>query len=314
LSEEDLAFEEIRDTVQASLDSKRAAFPRFEDDPFPVLSSLGMETRGGFTNAADICFGRDPAARHSQVRLRAFAFETDKGGDFVDQQVFSGPIVQMIEQAVAFIRGSVAVTAEFLDDRLRRLDRSIYPHDIVREGLVNALAHRDYASFSGGVTIEVYPARVEIWNSGTLPDGWNAQRLRSPHPSLPSNPDIAQILYIRGFMERIGRGTLRMIQTCREEGLPAPQWRVDNDGITLTLFSRASRFAPEVNLNDRQRNLLAELSNGDQITVKSYHIGFAQDIGERQARRDLQMLADADLLRREGRRSTTRYVRTNRKV
>ena len=115
-------------------------------------------------------------------------------------------------------------------------------------------------------------------------------------------------------MERIGRGTLKMIQTCREEGLPAPQWRVDNDGVTLTLFSRASRFAPEVNLNDRQRDLLAKLKTDEPITVRSYYTHFAQGVSERQARRDLQTLADADILRKDGRGPSTRYVRTDRKV
>lgn len=313
LSEEDLVSEELRLTVRSGQDYRRAALPEFDEDPFPVLSALGMTTSGSFTNAAGICFGRNPAVRYPQARVRAFAFETDRGGDFVDQRTFSGPVAQVLEQAVAFIRERAPVTAEFQEDRLRRLDRAAYPTDVVREGLVNALAHRDYASFTGGVTIEVYPARVEIWNAGTLPDGWDARRLRGPHPSLPSNPDIAHVLYLRGFMERVGRGTLKMIQTCREEGLPAPQWRVD-DGVTLTLFSRASRFAPEVNLNDRQRDLLVELSAGEDITVRTYHIHFAQDVSERQARRDFQMLVDADLLRREGRGPTTHYVRTDREA
>ena len=41
-------------------------------------------------------------------------------------------------------------------------------------------------------------------------------------------------------MERVGRGTLRLIAACREAGLPTPTWEVGGDGVTLTLHSRAS--------------------------------------------------------------------------
>jgi ATP-dependent DNA helicase RecG len=156
--------------------------------------------------------------------------------------------------------------------------------------LVNALAHRDYASFSSGATVLVYPAHVKIWNSGRLPLGWRADKLRMPHASIPANPDIAHFLYIRSYMERIGRGTNKMIETCREMGLPAPAWAVDEDGITLTLHSRASIEAPELNLNKRQNRLLAELNPGSSITLSDYLKRFADDVGDRQARRDLKEL------------------------
>jgi ATP-dependent DNA helicase RecG len=58
---------------------------------------------------------------------------------------------------------------------------------------------RDYC-----LDLQIYPDRVEIWNSGKLPQGWSKDKLRHNHPSLPSNPDIAQFLYLRNLMERIG--------------------------------------------------------------------------------------------------------------
>ncbi|OZC01190.1 ATP-binding protein [Rubricoccus marinus] len=313
LNDDDLDLDEIRRTVRSAADLQRANLPSVDgEDPERTLAALGMATRGALTNAADVCFGRDPAIRHPQVRVRAFAYESDRAGDFVDHQTFSGPIVQVIERAAAFIRERAPLSAEFEPDNLRRTNRTSYPTYVVREGLVNALAHRDYAASSSGVTVEVYPARVEIWNAGRLPEGWKPKTLFTPHPSLPTNPDIVHVLYLRDLMERIGRGTLKMIQTCREEGLPVPLWESGSHGVRLTLFSRASARAPQADLNDRQRALLDRLTTGDQVTLGEYHSEFADDLTERTARRDLAELTRIDLLRQEGRGRGSRYIRTNR--
>lgn len=311
LTMEDLDKAEIQKTIQDALTGKRFEF-RHPEDQEAVFSDLGMWNRGMLTNAADVCFGMQPAVRNPQIRVRAFALQTDKGGDYLDQADLSGPVTQVIEQVRAFIHRNSPLTAQFRPDSMQRKNQEAYPDYVVREGLVNALAHRDYASFSSGATVLIYPARVEIWNSGRLPTGWTADKLRTTHASVPANPDIAHFLYIRNYMERIGRGTNKMIETCREMGLPAPTWAVDGDGITLTLYSRASIEAPEVNLNKRQNRLLTELKPGDVITLGGYLERFAGDVGDRQARRDLKELESADLLRLVGKGRAAHYERTSR--
>ncbi|MEO8353481.1 MAG: RNA-binding domain-containing protein [Chthoniobacteraceae bacterium] len=311
LSADDLDAEEIKRTVQQALADNRYQFTNAEGVEAP-LKQLGMWTRGMLTNAADVCFGKQPARRNPQVRVRAFAFESDKAGDYIDQADLSGPIAQVIEQSRGFIRRNSPLAARFQPRSLERENVPSYPEYAIREGLVNALAHRDYAAFSSGTSVTVYPDRVEIWNSGQLPKGWRADKLRHNHPSLPANPDIAHVLFIRSFMERIGRGTLKIIEACRQALLPAPKWSVDADGITLTLYSHASEDAAQRRLNDRQRSLLESLKAGEAISAAGYAEKFAVGVVERQARRDLRELEDADLLRREGKAKATVYVRTQR--
>jgi ATP-dependent DNA helicase RecG len=313
LSVTDFDIEEIQRMVREAIQASRFEF-RNAEDVEAVLLDLGMRTRGMFTNAADVCFGKRPSLRNPQVRVRAFAFESDKAGNYVDQADSSGPVVQMIEQTHKFIVRNSPLTAQFLPQTLKRADTPAYPAEAIREGLVNALAHRDYAAFSSGATVTLYPDRVEIWNSGHLPKGWKEEKLRRTHPSLPSNPDIAHVLFIRGFMERIGRGTLKIIEACRTAGIPAPKWSVDSDGITLALYNRASKEAPQERLNDRQKRLIQTLQPGQTISASEYTTRFAEDVVERQARRDLRELEDADLMWREGKGKATLYVRTERRV
>jgi ATP-dependent DNA helicase RecG len=308
---EDLDRKELDCIVEDARTNQRFSF-RSPGNPEAMLIDLGMWTRGMLTHASDICFGARPAIRHPQARLRAFAFESDKGGNYIDQADISGPVVQVIHQAHAFITRNSPLTAQFSSASLRRRDQFAYPAEAIREGLVNSLAHRDYAAFSSGATVTLYPDRLEIWNSGSLPKGWKEDRLRHNHPSLPPNPDIAHVLFIRGLMERIGRGTIKIIEACRTASIPAPRWKVDDAGITLVLFSRASNHAPDAKLNERQVLLLETLVPEQKISSAEYAERFAKGVVQRQARRDLIELEDADLLRREGKGKATVYMRTQR--
>jgi len=125
----------------------------------------------------------------------------------------------------------------------------LYPPMAVREGLVNAFAHRDYADFKGGVAIHIHPNRLEIWNSGGFPDGITPEALKEGRLSVLRNPDIAHVLYLRGLMEKLGRGSLLILDECQKAGLPAPLWSSSpQGGVMLTFFT--PEVTPEVTPED----------------------------------------------------------------
>ncbi len=263
-----------------------------------------------YTQAADVFFAKNPALRHPQVRVRATRFAEDKGSnEFLDSRIFQGPLVQVLNKVLDFMERNLPITSHFNNDRIQREDKPQYPVYALREGLVNAFAHRDYTGFSGGLSIGIYPTRIEIWNSGRLPKELKVGDLRKNHPSLPTNPDIAHLIYIRGLMEQIGRGTQKVINACREHGLPAPKWQDQPSGVTLTLYSAKSAVSDETPLNNRQKALIEALAPGGEIRPKDYRKNFASDVSERQARRDLTVLEALALLERKGKGAGTRYVR-----
>ncbi len=127
---------------------------------------------------------------------------------------------------------------------------------VIREGIVNAFAHRDYSSFSGGIKVEISPVRLQIWNSGSLPDGVDADKLQQGHISVLRNPDIAHALYLQGYMEKLGRGSVLIRQACEENGLAPPVWYSEgSSGVTLTFFTPEAtpEVAPEVTPEDIKR-------------------------------------------------------------
>lgn len=314
LTLKDLDDEEIQRTVQVAASERRFAF-RSPATTATALEDLGMRSGALITNAGDICFGKVPAVRHPQARLRAYAFRSSQtGDDYIDQEDISAPLAQVVRRAVAFAFRNSPLAAQFLPSSVERKNLPPYPEFAVKEGLVNALAHRDYAKASSGATLLVFPDRVEIWNSGSLPEGWKADKLRHAHRSLPQNPDIAQFLFAADLMERIGRGTLRVIESCRDAGLPSPTWKADEDGVTLTLHSLASQEAPASRLSERQLALLKSLAAGDVVRLAEYVERFAGKVSQRQAQRDLRELQSADLLRLEGKGRVAHYIRTKRRL
>jgi ATP-dependent DNA helicase RecG len=315
MEEGDLDREEVRAMVGEAGKAERHRFVKPDDDE-AVLAELGLSGARGYTQGADVLFARNPALRHPQTRVRLIRYAAGKtASNYLDDRQLQGPLVRVLNQAFDWLRGQLPMEQRFEADPkapLVRQARVAYPEAAVREGLVNAFAHRDFAGFSGGLTVSLYADRIEIWNAGRLPDGLKAADLKRNHPSLPTNPDIAQVLYLRGLMERIGRGTQKIVQTCMDQGLRPPQWEDRETGVTLTLWGPGAASEGGASLNGRQQALLNAMKVDERIRPAEYRERFAADVSERQARRDLVAMEEMGLLRIDGAGASTAYVRTNR--
>jgi ATP-dependent DNA helicase RecG len=293
---------EIEQTVKQGVEIRNFKFTAPEETA-TVLRELGLYRQGAATNASEVLFGVRPAIQFPQVRARVTVYAAEKGGEFIDSRVFEASVFVTLEAVLGMIRQHTPVASSF-PAGLRREDRKAYHEQAVREGLVNAFVHRDYADASGGVSVDLYPDRLVIWNSGQLPPGIKIGDLKREHPSMPRNPDIAQVFWLRGYMERVGRGTQNIVNWC---GSPAPQWKSDETGVTLTFFNPQAKVrSPKLNL--REKKLIATLTPGTPIKQGEYCERFA--VSERQARRDLSNLVDEGWMIREGDGPTTVFRRT----
>jgi ATP-dependent DNA helicase RecG len=301
----------LTETVRRAQDRRGVQFDN-PKDPYSVLGQLALLQTGQLTNAADVLFGKKVAQRHPQTRLRAVCYATDRADNFLDEQLYEGPAFRLLEDAMAFLKRHVTIAAEFHEGQLSRESKPKYPFNSLREGLVNALVHRDYAAFSGSVSVSVYTDRVEIWNTGKLPRGISPRDLvLASHSSILVNPDIAHVFYLHELMERVGRGTYKIAQECRDFGMRLPEWKNVGAGVRLTLFA-AKAGTPITDLNDRQQELLAALKPGEEIRVPEFVERFGQGITDRQARRDLADLENGGFLVRHGAGPKTTYERTEK--
>ena len=188
------------------------------------LSEIGLFRKGRYTNAADVLLSDDVVVRNPQIRIKGVLCGDKTDSKFSDYQVFSGPLLPTFEEVWFFILRNTSKTVGFEDDSPSREVVYQYPPKAVREGLINALAHRDYESYAGGIKIEIYRDSLSIWNVGGFMNGMSPDGVRKGDVSILRNPDISYYLSLRNYMETLGRGGPLILSECAKAGLPEPKW------------------------------------------------------------------------------------------
>lgn len=306
----DLDQEEILRTAR---EMQERHFYQVQDreNPYRILEQLNLAENGLLMNSAVILFAKNPARRYPQTRVRVAYFPSSDQEVFADNRVFEGNAFGLVEQIEGFLRMHVTIASRLPSTGVKRTDTPAYPWGALREAMMNALIHRDYAAYDGSVSIGMYPDRIEYWNPGSLPAGMSVQELPRGGVSRPHNPDIAHVFFLRGLIERFGVGARRIVTECAEAGLPEPEWEIRAGGIALTLrLTAPTRRAPRHSLNPRQEAFLHDTAETTQINIQEYHRRYAPDVSDRQARTDLAQMTDMGHLRRLGNGPATVYVRT----
>lgn len=303
----DLDEQLVLQTMQLAVESQR--WQGAADDIGGFLSSFGLIEQGGVTNAGVLLYGRAPSRVLPQARVRLVVMPEGKTGNrYSADKLFESSILQMarqIPEALALQAGSVE--SRFSDD-WQRSDKPKYPATALREGIMNALVHRDYTK-NGSIVISVLPDSLRISNPGGLPNHLKPSDLKKSHPSLPRNPDVAHICFLHGLIEKVGRGTQRIVEDCRKANLPQPKWRSSALETELSFFSSVSRMeGGEEELNERQRRILAAVQQAERVRPGEVAKLVGAGVTERTVRSDLQALVDLGLLRRQGRGRSTSYV------
>ena len=231
---DDLDELEIRKTIQDLTKYGRGKFFS-EKEIKEFLTYYGLYRDGYLTNAAVVLFAKEPTRYLPQCRVRLTVFKDGKTTDsYSYDKLFEGNLFRNIEDVLQFFEVNIATQSKFSEKKWLREDVT-YPKFALREGLMNALIHREFSSVSGTVHIAFYPTHLEIINSGALFGGYSPNDLSKSHLSVPRNPDIAHICFLRQMIEKIGRGTVLMIEDCENKGYPSPKWNC-NPSYTSVLF------------------------------------------------------------------------------
>ena len=231
---EDLDLDEIQKTIDMAVNENKMI--DIKKDPINFLSYYGLYQNGNFTNAAVILFAKNPSRFIPQARVRITTLENGKTGDiFKDDKILDGNLFKNKEAIENYFEKHLSFNRKFLNNKWQRIDDYVYPMFALREGVMNALIHREYGLISSSLSIIIYPDKLEITNSGKSP--FKQSELKKNHLSLPHNPDIAHIVFLRGLIEKIGRGTLKILETCKQAGLKAPAWEIGEQTVKLTFFS-----------------------------------------------------------------------------
>ena len=325
LERNDAGFESlaVADATVADLDQAQIDryIERIDIAPHEELLDV-LQTRGCIiqdeqsnivpTNAGMLLFGQMPQRflRNAEFICVRYA-GTTMSDEFVRQDI-GGTLAEQARQAEAFVvsnmRRDMRITG------MTREETTDFPLPVVREAIVNAIAHRDYSIRGEGIRLLMYGDRMEIYSPGRLPGHVTLENLKDERYS--RNEVIVAVLSDYGYIERLGYGIDRMIATMQEAGLPEPLFEETAAGFRVTLYSASEELAspqhgagrrPHELLNERQERALAHIQQHGKITNSEYQ-AISPDVSAETIRRDLADLVEKNLLIRIGSKRATYYI------
>ena len=191
-------------------DTEEEPQPASEDDlrNRGVLVDLGGELRA--TLYGVMAFGRHsqryPQTRNFRIECVAYTGD-DRASEVLQVAEGSGRLDDQVERAAGWFLGLGRFESY---GHLVREDRYLLPRAAIREALVNAVTHRDYAITGSMAFLEVFASRVDVTSPGSLPNHMTVEQVRAGANPRARNDSMGHFMAAMGFMEKRGRGWLIM--------------------------------------------------------------------------------------------------------
>ena len=259
------SFEGIRSLNQElTFVSAKQAFEKygvaFSENKYRVLG-ITTDSNDLYTNLGLLLSDQ---CKHS---IKAAVFADEDNTSFLDSKEFTGSILRQLDDAYSYLMLNNRNNAEFKG--LERVEHYSYPQEALREALLNALVHRDYA-FSGSIIININESQIEFISLGGLLPGLSDEDIQNGI-SQPRNPKLAEVFHRLRLIESYGTG-IRRIFTLYRDCEKKPEIIVTPNTFKLILPNRnyySTDKSEEKALNDQQRTILQYIERNGAITEET---------------------------------------------
>lgn len=300
----DLDEDSIRKFLKMAIAQKRIP-PAAMDESIPaLLENLHLLTKEGQpTQAAVLLFGKNPSTASPTFNFKIGRFGK-RDDELLFQDIIDCNLINMPNEVLRKLSDRYLLRPISYKG-LERQEPLEYPEPALREAILNAIIHKDYAST--WTFLRVYDDKLDLWNPGLLPEELTIEKLKERHSSYPRNPHIAEIFFKAGYIEAWGRGTTNIITECLTAGLPEPRLEEDQGGLRVTLRKDIYTETDLTNIGLNQRQVKAVLIAKEKgyLTNLQYQKEFG--VTDRTALRDLNELVQRQLLYTSGTTRDRRY-------
>ena len=226
---------------------------------------------------------------------------------YARREELTGPLARVVENMWNLTWGEMAVSA--VVKGLERMETYEYPQFAVREALVNAVAHRDYRLKGRRIEVRMFSDRLEVSSPGGLPGFITVDNIVTEHFS--RNPRIVSGLFQWGYIEELGLGIDKMIESMTTAGHSTPVFDAKPYSFTVTLNNARTKesIVGEItrNVNGRQARALAYVRERGSITNREYR-QLCSDVSPETLRLDLVDLVEKGMLLKIGSKKGTYYI------
>lgn len=320
---DDLNTEKLREYIVKLKKARPQAYyldKSFEQVLLQLHIAKDINGRPTPTLAGLLTFGNYPQTFELQLVINFLQYygttemeKTPRGERFLDNKKFEGTIPEMVENAVNYVLASIRKSS--LIEGLYRRDIPEYPEEVIREAIVNAVAHRDYSHFVRGsyIQIRLFADRLEIQSPGGLYGNVTEENIEEEQST--RNRLIMRLMEDLHLVENRGSGIKTMINAMRKANLEPPRLQDKRTSFWVT-FRSHTLMGPEsiswlnqfasLPLNDRQRLALIYMRNNEQITNSDYQR--LNHIDSIAANRELNALVQLGLIKQHKTRRWAYYT------
>jgi predicted HTH transcriptional regulator len=215
-------------------------------------------TKGGL-----LLFGKDRDKLFADPLVRMARFEGISKSLPIDEQEVKSSLPQALEEILHFIRRHTSVSSSLRG--IRREESPQYSPMVLREAIMNALVHSDYANQRSPIQVAIFENRLEITNPGSLPFGLSLDSALSGVSQL-RNKVLGRIFRELKLTEHWGSGLKRMLDFCRDKQIPLPRFEELDNFFRVTLYPKNIKATPSTHW---QELILQYLEEHDKIAAKA---------------------------------------------
>jgi ATP-dependent DNA helicase RecG len=305
----DLDSDALKRFVRKAILKNRLPIDAESNNIQSVLKNLDLlNNNNELTRAAVLLFAKRPTkfVHNAVFKIGKFG---NSSADLISHDIIEGPIIDMPEKIMdilktKYLHSVVSYTG------IERIETLEYPENALREAILNAIVHRNYATGTE-ITLSIFENKVVFWNDGLLMEPLNIEMLKKEHPSRKRNVLIATVFYRSGAIEAWGRGTKMMVDDALNGHFPEPIFREYAGGFEVTFEQKKEKdlekdlkkdlekdLEKDVILSENQKMLLNEIRKNGRITQKE--LSLIIGINEKNIRNNMNILKNRGIVNRVG--------------
>jgi len=209
----------------------------------------------------------------------------------VDRLECHGVLPRTLEAAFEFVRKHALHPARI--EGLKREDLTSIPLRAVRELLVNAVVHADYAQQGAPIRVSLFTDRIEIENPGVLLAGLSIEDIKQGVSKI-RNRVIGRVFKELGYIEQWGSGIQRAMRECHKAGLPEPVFQELAFRFRATIPTEAGKPARQDSMTEKIRTALLIPANAGGLSTQE--LATKTGISARSMRERLAKLLDLGMI------------------
>ena len=246
-------------------------------DAKQVLTARGfIQKKDGeerITNAAVLLFAKNILKFNMNCRIRFIRVDgremlVGANHNVVKDKSIDEPILRLVDTAKAYIGEQLRVFQRQEHGSGRFVKKPEYPEFPWSEGIINAVAHRDWAASGQYILVSMYDDRLEIESPGRLPDIVTVDNIA--YTRFSRNKTISRVMTEFEWVRELNEGVKKIYSDMADAGLPEPEYVETPNTVKLILRNNIDERAVQENKtssnpsNDVLSDVLNDALNEDE--------------------------------------------------